>query len=148
MSGRQSPPQRSPEYVWLVSATLTVFAVTCTVLLGLRHSDWPDQWWEALLALPFFAVLGIGLRYVQIRRHGVTLGLIEIPLVISFYFLPAILVVLVCTTAMVIKQFRVYRRPALDKLVFNVSRSAAAAAAAGIVLEVFPPIDGTGPMTW
>jgi diguanylate cyclase (GGDEF)-like protein len=148
MSGRQSPPRRSPEYVWLITGTLTVLAVVFSVILAVRHPGWSGQWLAALLALPFFIVLGIGLRYVQIRRHGVALGLLEIPLVIGFYFAPAVLVVMVSATAMLIKQFRLNRKPPPDKLAFNVAKAAAAAATAGIVLEILPPIDGTGPRTW
>src|SRR5690349_7836431 len=149
MSGRQSPPKRSPEYVWLITGMLTVVAVVFSVVLALRHEGWEDHWLAALLALPFFVVLGMGLQYVQIRRHGATLSLHEIALVIAFFFLPAVLVVFISTIAMAIKQFRLYRRrPALDKLAFNAARAGAAAATAGIVLEVLPPITGTGPRTW
>jgi diguanylate cyclase (GGDEF)-like protein len=146
MAGRRSPPRRSPEYVWLITGTLTVVTVTCSVILALRHDGWFDQWPAALLALPFFVLLGMSSRHILIGRHNISLTIIEIPLVLGFYFAPAVLVVAVSTAAILIKELR--RRAAPDKLSFNVARGAAAAAIGGIVLELFPPIDGAGPVTW
>src|SRR5690349_13085166 len=128
MAGRQSPPRRSPEYVWLITGTLTVMAVVFSVILAVRHDGWYEHWLPAVLILPFFILVGMGLRYVQVRRHGVALGLVEIPMVVAFYFGPAVLVVAVTAVAMLIKEFRLNRHPAPDKLAFNVARAAAGAA--------------------
>lgn len=146
MAGRQSPPRRSPEYVWLVTGTLTVVAVVFSVILAVRHEGWQNGWPVALLALPFFVLLGMSSRHILIRRHSVSLSIIEIPLVLAFFFVPAALVVAVSAVAVLIKEMR--RHAAPDKLSFNVARAAAATATGGIVLELFPPIDGVGPVTW
>ena len=122
--------------------------VVFSVILAVRQSGWSDDWLAAFLALPFFVLVGMGLRYVQIRRHGVNLGLIEIPMVVSFFFLPAVLVVVIVVVAGVIKELGLNRHPAPDKLAFNVSRAGAGAATGGMVLGLFPPISGTGPDTW
>jgi diguanylate cyclase (GGDEF)-like protein len=146
MAGRQSPPRRSAEYVWLITGTLSIITIVFSVVLALRHDDWSDYWLLAVLGLPFFVLLGMGSRYIQIRRHGVALGLIEIPIVIGFFFAPAVLVVAVTVTAMLIKELRL--RAGVDKLAFNVARAGAGVATGGIVLEVLPEIHGTGPGTW
>ncbi|WP_433724828.1 EAL domain-containing protein [Actinoplanes sp. CA-051413] len=146
MAGRQSPPRRSPEYVWLITGTLTIITVVFSVILAHQHSGWYREWPAALMALPFFVLVGIGYRYVLIRRHGFVLNLIEIPLVLGFYFAPAVLVVVVSALAMLIKELR--RNAAPDKLAFNVARASAGAASGGIALAILPPFEGTGPVTW
>ncbi|MET0492029.1 MAG: bifunctional diguanylate cyclase/phosphodiesterase [Actinoplanes sp.] len=146
MAGRQSPPRRSPEYVWLITGALAIIAIVFGVVLAARHDGWEDHWLAALVALPFFFLLGTGSRYVQIGRHGTSLGLIEIALVLGFYFLPAVLVVAVSAIAVVIREIR--RHSAPDRFAFNVARAGAATAIAGMVIDLFPPIDGSGPATW
>jgi diguanylate cyclase (GGDEF)-like protein len=146
MAGRQAPPRRSPEYVWLITGTLTVITVVFGVTLAKLHPGWADRWPAALLALPFFVLLGMSSRFVLVRRHGISFSLNEIPLVLGFYFAPAVLVVAVSVVATLIKEL--HRHAATDKLCFNVARAGAATAIAGMVLELFRPIDGVGPVTW
>jgi hypothetical protein len=130
----------------LITGTLAIITIVFSVVLALRHDDWSDHWLRALLGLPFFVLLSMGQRHILIRRHGVALGLMEIPLVIGFYFAPAVLVVAVTATAMLIKELRLRAGP--DKLAFNVARAGAGVATGGIVLEILPKVEGTGPGTW
>ncbi|GAA3910520.1 putative bifunctional diguanylate cyclase/phosphodiesterase [Actinoplanes auranticolor] len=146
MAGRQSPPRRSPEYVWLVTGTLAIIAIVFSTILGVQHDGWSDEWLAALVALPLFVLLGTGSRYIQIGRHGTSLSLSEIALVLGFYFLPAVLVVAVSSIAVVIKEIR--RHAAPDRFAFNVARSAAAVATAGVVLQAFPKIEDSSPSSW
>lgn len=146
MAGRQSPPRRSPEYVWLITGTLAIIAIVFGAILAVRDPTWADHWLAGLVALPFFVLLGTGSRYIQIGRHGTSLGLIEIALVLGFYFMPSVLVVAVSGTAVVIRELR--RHAAPDKFAFNVAKAGAATAIAGIVLEALPQTEGSGPATW
>jgi diguanylate cyclase (GGDEF)-like protein len=146
MAGRQSPPRRSPEYVWLITGTLAVIAVVFGAILATQDPGSSREWLAGLIALPLFILLGTGSRYIQIGRHGTSLSLTEIALVLGFYFLPAVVVVAVSSIAVVVKEVR--RHAAPDRFAFNVTRSAAAVATAGIVLLAFPPIDNSGPATW
>src|SRR4051794_603735 len=123
MAGRQAPPRRSPEYVWLITGTLTVMTVVFGVALAKLHPGWADRWPAALLALPSFVLLGMSSRIIQVRRHGFSLSLNEISLVLSFYFAPAVLVVAVSVVATLIKELR--RHATTDKLCFNVARAGA-----------------------
>src|SRR4051794_20475694 len=111
MAGRQSPPRRSPEYVWLITGTLSIITIVFGVVLADRDPTWSDHLLVALLAVPLFVLLGTGSRYIQIGRHGTSLGLIEIALVLGYYFMPSVLVVAVSVIAVAIGELRRHSAP-------------------------------------
>jgi diguanylate cyclase (GGDEF)-like protein len=146
MARRQPSPQRSSEHAWLVTGPLAVFSVCCAVALSYRTAISADDLPFMLAALALFAVTNVGVLYIVVQRQGLTVGITEIPLVLALYFLPPVAVVAVATVAAVITQLR--RRAAAEKLWFNVSKAAAAASAACLVLQALRPIEGVGPATW
>ena len=145
MSGRPVP-QRSPQYAWLITNPLALIALFCVIGFWIAQPDWYSSWLGGLVALAFLTIANIGVFTVVIHRQSFIVVVTEIPLVLSLYFLPPVMVIVVCALATLIAQ--VYQRFAPIKLWFNVAKAAAAASAAVLVIAVCPPIHGVGPGSW
>lgn len=147
MARRQPLPRRSADYAWFITGPLAVLAVVWSTVVGIMAADesfgaWPIS--ACLLAVMVASEIP-GLHFV-IRRQSFTVTLIEVPLVLAFYFLPPLNVVLVATLAALITQLR--RRMGAPKVWFNVAKTAAATSLACLVLIALPPMEGVGPATW
>lgn len=146
MVTRKAKQRRSTDHAWLITGPLVGFALISAIGLVLTaHTEFSD-WPVALVLLVVTVVAGIPTLSFVVRRQAVVVTLTEIPLVLSLYWLPPLLVVLVATVAAVITQIR--RRYAPPKLWFNVATGAAGVSVAALVLVAMPELSGVGPATW
>jgi len=146
MTARRPPPRRSSEYAWLITWPLALFAVLLVVKFWAEDPRWYQSWPLALallagLIFAYFAALN-----VVVRRQSMVVTIVEIPMVLAFYFLPPVMVILVATVAAGISLVRTRMGP--TKLWFNVAKSAAGASVALLVIAALPKITDAGPKTW
>ena len=145
MTGRPAP-RRSPQYAWLITNPLAFVALLTATGFWVTEPRWWTHWMGGLVALAFLTIANIGVFNVVIRRQGFSVVVTEIPLVISLYFLPPVMVILVSAVATVAVQF--YQKLPPIKLWFNVAKAAAAASTAVLVIAPFRPLPDVGPRTW
>ena len=146
MVGRSRSRRRSPQYAWLITYPLALFALVCTGAFWISDRDWFQEWPGGLLALVVYIAAYTGVFNVVIRRSTFNVAVTELPLVLALFYLPKVMVIAVIAVAMVITQVRSSVAP--TKMWFNVARSAASASAALLVITALPPIHGAGPSTW
>jgi diguanylate cyclase (GGDEF)-like protein len=140
-------PRRSPQYAWLITNPLALFALICVIGFWIDQPDWYEDWAGAVIALVFLSIANLGVFNVVIRRQSFNVVVTEIPLVLALFFLPPVVVILTSALATLISQ--AYQRIAPIKLWFNVAKAAAATSAAVLVIQPFhPPLPDTGPRTW
>ena len=102
--------------------------------------------WTALLLLGGFVVAELTLLHVEVRRHAVSLSLVEIPLVLGLFLVgPVWLLGARLLAALAVE---VYRRTALQKVVFNLALYCAEVAAVVLVFRAASGDDLSGPRTW
>ena len=142
---RPTQHRRSSQYAWLITGPLALIAVVATVLFWVADSDWYKAWPGGLVALVMLSIANVGVLHVVIRRQTLTVVVIEVPLLLALYFLPPVMVILVCVLAGLLTQVRSH--VGSIKLWFNVAKAAAATSAALAVLAAFP-VDDAGPRTW
>src|SRR5690349_18655072 len=102
MPGRSSSPRRSSEYAWLITSPLAVIAMICVATWWISDDDWYRSWPAGLASLAALIVANLGVLNVVIRRQAFGLVVTEIPLVLTLFFLPPVMVVLVVTSATLI----------------------------------------------
>ena len=147
MVGRPRTARRSARYAWLITNPLALFALICTAVFWVQQPDWYRWWFGGLLALAGLIVAYIGVMNVVIRRATFSVYITEVPFLLALYYLPPVLVVLVMTlAALIVKLARADL--VASKLWFNVAKTSAGAAAAGLVVTAFADIDGAGPDRW
>jgi len=104
-------------------------------------------WPEILLYLGVFLTAELISITTEIRGHGTTITLTELPLVLALFYLPPLPLLLIrIVTHVLAVSFR--RRLAPVKLVFNVALRSAATAAALLIVTAFDPLHGDSPRTW
>ncbi|MEV6634137.1 sensor domain-containing phosphodiesterase [Actinoplanes sp. NPDC051470] len=145
MAGRPAP-RRSPQYAWLITNPLAFFALLVVVAYWVKEPGWFHSWLGGLIAFVFLTIANFSVFTVVVHRQGVTVVVTEIPLVLSLFFLPPVMVILV--SALATLAVLLYQRLDPIKLCFNVAKAAAATSAAVLVIEVLPPITDAGPGTW
>lgn len=116
---------------WVLAAALAVVAAVLWGLADLTHV--PRTW-----STPWFAVVVVGyviasdprsaLRF-ELRRHGVSLALTDVPMVVGLFLLPA-WCVLVASLLGCLATFATHRGPA-QRAVFNASTTALNVAVSG-----------------
>jgi len=146
MVGRPVTGARSAEYAWLITGPLALFTLIALVVFWVRDTSWYEAWPQGLL---LFGALLIAYTIVfnfRIRRSLFFVTLVDIPLVLAFYYLPPTMVILMVSIASVIMQFRI--SPVPIKRWFNVAKSAASCTAALLVLAAMAPVKGVGPTQW
>ena len=145
--GRPRAVRRSARYAWLITNPLALFALICTAVFWVQQPEWYRWWLGGLLALAGIIVAYIGVVNVVIRRSTFSVYITEVPFLLALYYLPPVLVVLVMTlAALIVKLARADLVP--SKLWFNVAKTSAGAAAAGLVVTAMSDIDGAGPARW
>jgi diguanylate cyclase (GGDEF)-like protein len=146
MTGRVPSPRRSPEYAWLITTPLACLVFVCVVTFWVHEPGWYLEWPKGLAALAGVVLANIAVLNVLIRRQNTYVIVTEIPLVLSIYFLPPVMVIGAVTFGTLITQLRARMEP--TKLWFNVTKSAASCSLALVVVAALPPIHGAGPGTW
>ena len=104
MTGRQAA--RSPEYAWLITTPLAVFALACALGFGFAHPDWYHAWRGGLIATVAIAIAGSAVLNVLIRRQNTHVTVTEIPLVLAIFFLPPTMVIIAATVGAIIARAR------------------------------------------
>jgi diguanylate cyclase (GGDEF)-like protein len=143
--GRPSARQPS-ERAWLITGPLALFATVCSLALALIGPSRPGN---VLVAVTLFLVMvaaGTQVFQIVVRRQALEVTVTEIPFVLAFFYLPPLTVVGIAVVASLIGQLR--RRLSPPKMWFNVSKAAAAASLAGLVLQALPPMREASPTAW
>src|ERR1700761_936516 len=100
MTGRQ--PARSPEYAWLITTPMAVFALACALGFGFLEPHWYDRWLGALAATAAIAIANGAILNVVVRRQHAQVVVTEIPLVLAIFFLPHVVVIIAATVGALI----------------------------------------------
>ncbi|SCL40705.1 diguanylate cyclase (GGDEF) domain-containing protein [Micromonospora pallida] len=146
MTSARPSSRRSTDQAWLITGPLAIFAVVCSVVLGLVSDP---SFGNPVLTLALLVVTVAAVSQVLhfvIRRQGLTFTINELPLVLAFFWLPPLTVVVLSVTAVLLVQFS--RRTPPTKLWFNVAKAGASVSLAGLLLVSLPPLDDVGPRTW
>ncbi|MBO0869026.1 MAG: sensor domain-containing phosphodiesterase [Micromonosporaceae bacterium] len=129
--------ERSPQLAWLVTGPLAALAVGL-LSAAVGHSGVTFASWQAtLLYLALFVLAEATLLEVEVRRHGVTISLADIPMILALLYLPPLAIVSVRVVAYLAVQIR--RGIAPIKVGFNLANAAAATSAAALIVSVFGP---------
>ena len=83
---------------------------------------------------------------VEIRRHGLSITLTEIPLVFALFYLAPLSVLIVRIVAL--SAIQLQRRTTTVRLAFNLANIVAANAAAVLIVFAFGPLVDTRPSSW
>jgi diguanylate cyclase (GGDEF)-like protein len=99
-----------------------------------------------LLFLGLFLVAEATDLNLEIRRHGLSVTLTEIPLVLALFYLSPLSLLAVRIAAMMLVQAQ--RRSPTVRLAFNVANIVAGNAAALLIVYAFGPLVDTSPRSW
>jgi diguanylate cyclase (GGDEF)-like protein len=146
MSGRRPSPRRSPDYAWLITWPLAIFALVCLVVFWVGDHDWYRAWPGGIAAVIALIAAYFAMPNVVVRRQSISVAVTEIPMVLALYYLPPTMVILVATTAAGVSLMRA--RVGQTKVWFNVAKSAAGASLALLVIAAFGRPTDAGPGTW
>jgi diguanylate cyclase (GGDEF)-like protein len=146
MTGRRQVRRRSPEYAWLLTTPMAVLALICVTAFWIQDRHWYNAWDGGLLIFVAAIAAQFAVLNVVIRRQTFAVTITEIPLVLALYFLPPVMTVVVMTAAAAVVLVRA--RQGATKLLFNISKVAAATSLALLVVKALPDIRGAGPGTW
>jgi diguanylate cyclase (GGDEF)-like protein len=132
---------------WYVTAVLLFISAALTVPVALKGGEHPSEYW-ALGLLFFLLFWAAETTYLQfdVRRHAVAVQLAEIPVLLSLYYLPPLVVITARLGAAVIVQL--YRRPPVVKLYFNLGTKFAGTAVAVAIVSTSDHLRGDQPDTW
>jgi diguanylate cyclase (GGDEF)-like protein len=120
------------------------------MLIAVRAENPAGAWAVGGLFFILFVVTDLSALSFEVRRQTFTMSLIEIPLMLGFFYLPPITVIAARVAAAVVIQL--YRRTTPVKMAFNVALTATSVATASLVVVLFGPngFEGqaTRPATW
>jgi hypothetical protein len=130
----------------LITAPLAAVAVIliAPTLNGEQHPFSPLP--LTLLFLGLFLLAEATNLNLEVRRHGLSVTLTEIPLVLALFYLSPLSLLAVRIVAMVLVQVRLRSGPV--KLAFNVANIVAANALAVLIVYSQSPLKDTSPRTW
>lgn len=145
MSTLRSLRSHRPELAWLITIPLAALAVALgSTLIG--DGAFPaDRIPLAMLFLGLFIFAQATVLQFEVRRHGATTYLTELPLLLALFYLPPLMVVLARIISLVTVQM--WQRLSPVKLAFNVSMITLSSVVAGMIVTAQPPV-GVGPRTW
>ncbi|MEU6207499.1 bifunctional diguanylate cyclase/phosphodiesterase [Micromonospora musae] len=146
MTAGSTPTRRSTEQAWLITAPLALLAIVCSLFLAVVAPLPPGNLAIAAIIFVIMVAASTQVLHFVVRRQALEIIVTEIPLVLAFFYLPPLTVVVIAVLAALIGQLR--RRLIAAKVYFNLARTAAAAALAGIVYAALSPVEGVGPRTW
>ncbi|MCY1137788.1 EAL domain-containing protein [Actinoplanes sp. Pm04-4] len=148
MAERPRARPRSAQYAWLITGPLAVFTLSCFAVFWTLDRDWFDDWAYGLLALAGICLVYVGVFQIVIRRSTYNIVLVEVPFVLTLFYLPRPMVVLVVAAATVITQSIRSTVISPAKLWFNVAKNSASITMASLVFAALPSHSGTDPRTW
>jgi diguanylate cyclase (GGDEF)-like protein len=148
MAERPRARPRSAQYAWLITGPLAVFTLSCFAVFWTLDRDWFDDWAYGLLALAGICLVYVGVFQIVIRRSTYNIVLVEVPFVLTLFYLPRPMVVLVVAVATVITQSIRSTVISPAKLWFNVAKNSASITMASLVFAALPSHSGTDPRTW
>lgn len=143
---RPAPRRRSENYAWLITGPLVVLTIVMFVPAVVNRRPVLVSLPEILLYLAIFIVAEAISLTIEMRGHGTTISLTEIPLVVALFYLPPLPLMAVRIVGMLVVS--VWRRTTPVKLAFNVANRAAAIAAALFILLAFGSLKDASPRTW
>jgi diguanylate cyclase (GGDEF)-like protein len=136
---------RSPNRPWLITWPLLVFAAAASVPVILaNHQPLRNIGYMPIFVL-MFTVAGMNLLRFDVRRQGMTVSLVDLPLLLALFYLPPLGLLIAGPLGAALT--RTISRTGFVKLSFNVASYAAGCACANLVVLRFG-IEGTGPRTW
>ena len=139
---------RRPENVaWLITAPLTAAAIILLAPViahptGSLFSPLP----VTLLFLGLFLLAETTNLNLEVRRHGLSITLTEIPLVLALFYLSPLSLLAIRILAFTLVRAR--RRMSIVKLAFNVANMIAGNAAAILIVHSIETLRDTSPVTW
>lgn len=146
MTRTTAPARRSESLAWLVTGPLAAIAVALGIPASVSHRPVFAAWPVALLFLALFLAAEATTLIVEARRHGLTITVTDIPLVLGLFYLPPLTLIVVRVLAVAVVQYRRGSTP--PKFAFNVANIAAASAAATLVVRTFGVPDRTSAAMW
>jgi diguanylate cyclase (GGDEF)-like protein len=130
--------RRRNELAWLITGPLLLIAAALTAVVAARGGEHVVGSWALGLVFFLFCITGdtIDLNF-EVRRHGLSVSLSEIPLLLGLIYLPPVTLLTVRVCAFV--AVRAWRRMAPVKIAFNAAIIAAGTAWANLVVSTFGP---------
>ena len=146
MSRPTASRRRSESYAWLITGPLVVLTIVMFIPAVIAGHPFLVPLPEILLYLAvFIAAEAISLT-IEMRGHGTTITLTEIPLVVALFYLPPLPLMAVRIAALVLVNVR--RRTTPVKLAFNIASQAASIAAALFIVTALGLHKDASPRTW
>jgi diguanylate cyclase (GGDEF)-like protein len=128
---------RSPEFAWFVTGALLLLAGMLSLITVSVVPEPAGRWPLALVFVVLFGAAEATVLRFEVRRQVLIVTVIELPLLLSLFYLPPLTVVLTRLVASALVQ--IGRRISLLKACFNVAVNIAGAALAGLVVRVNAP---------
>ncbi len=146
MARAKVPVRRPQYYAWFIAGPLALAAIALSipVIVGDQRS-WRYAWLAPVFVI-FMTMSGrIELRF-NVRRQAYRVLLTDIPLLLSLFYLPLALVLVIRLMSSLLLP-ALYRQGAI-KLSFNVAGIACGTALASFIVFSLPFGTDTGPRTW
>jgi hypothetical protein len=142
--------QRSAQLAWLITgpmACLAIILIVAAISVGSAdHLPILSSWKLLALFFVLFAAAEATTLNFEVLRHGMSVSLTEIPLLLALFYLSPLSVLLLRVVANALIQSR--RRVIPLKQAFNTANVGAGMAIACLVVARFGPIRGSGPHAW
>src|SRR3954452_11858531 len=139
--------RRSPELAWLITVPLGLIAIVLLLpTVAVSGAIWSSWQLTLLFVGLFLAAESITMR-VEVLRHGTTVSLTEIPVVLGLFYLTPLTLVSIRVLIVLLVYLRRRIQPA--KTWFNVANVAAGTSLATTVMTLFHPARvASNPVTW
>ena len=137
---------RSENSAWLVTGALVVVGIVMFLPAVLSRGPILAPLPETLLFLAIFTLAGAVSLTIEIRGHGTTISLNDIPLVVALYYIPPLPLLAIGIIAQTLVHS--WRRTAPVKLAFNVASQVAATSAAVLIVTALARRHDASPRTW
>ena len=140
------PVRRSAQLAWFVTAPLAAIAIAVFVPLAAAFPARPADVPKAMALCALFIATEATLLHFTVRRQVVAVSFSEIPLLLSFFFLPPSLVLVSRILALALVHG--VRRSPVVKICFNIASIAAATVLGNTIVVAAGPLTDRGPRTW
>lgn len=135
-----------PQYfAYYIAAPLALLTVVLAVSLAERRPIRVDEIPTALLLLVVMILAQAIVLVLEVRRHSLSVTIVEIPLLLALFYLSPVMVIIVRALACVAVQ--AFQRTAAVKVVYNMASVGLAAAVAALIAVRFPHQTAT-PRAW
>jgi diguanylate cyclase (GGDEF)-like protein len=142
----ESRQPRSAQLAWFVTVPLAILAVVFVWFAVARSSQlWSPLPISGLFFALFVAAEATNLK-IEVRRHGLQVSVIEVPLLLALFFLSPLSVFVVRLLATLVGLL--VRSNAPVKQVFNLANIAAGTGAACLIVSTYVPRDAIEIRSW